>query len=103
MGFATAGVAYTTGEITAFMPATGGFIRHATKFVEPALGAATGWNFCELVMRFFHHQVAIADLSKGTQCPFQYQQRSVLQPPWFNSGTIRSILLSGSQYSSSSS
>ncbi|KAJ5126506.1 hypothetical protein N7448_007285 [Penicillium atrosanguineum] len=45
MGFITAGVAYTTGEITAFMPVTGGFIRHATKFVEPALGAATGWNF----------------------------------------------------------
>jgi amino acid transporter len=48
MGFVTAGVSYTTGEITAFMPGTGGFIRHATKFVEPALGAATGWNFCEL-------------------------------------------------------
>lgn len=47
MGFATAGVSYATGEITSFMPATGGFIRHATKFVEPALGAATGWNFCE--------------------------------------------------------
>ncbi|KAL4940476.1 hypothetical protein BDV06DRAFT_230304 [Aspergillus oleicola] len=45
MGLVTAGVAYTTGEITAFMPSTGGFIRHATKFVEPALGAATGWNF----------------------------------------------------------
>ncbi|KAL4794889.1 amino acid permease/ SLC12A domain-containing protein [Aspergillus venezuelensis] len=45
MGLVTAGVAYTTGEITAFMPCTGGFIRHATKFVEPALGAATGWNF----------------------------------------------------------
>jgi amino acid transporter len=47
MGLVTAGVSYTTGEITAFMPVTGGFIRHATKFVEPALGAATGWNFCK--------------------------------------------------------
>ncbi|KAH8807280.1 amino acid permease [Xylogone sp. PMI_703] len=45
MGFVTSGVSYTTGEITAFMPTTGGFVRHATKFVEPALGAATGWNF----------------------------------------------------------
>ncbi|KND88622.1 Dicarboxylic amino acid permease [Tolypocladium ophioglossoides CBS 100239] len=45
MGFVTAGVSYTTGEITAFMPDTGGFVRHASKFVEPALGAATGWNF----------------------------------------------------------
>ncbi|PYH92569.1 hypothetical protein BO71DRAFT_485312 [Aspergillus ellipticus CBS 707.79] len=45
MGFVTAGVSYSAGEITSFMPSTGGFIRHATKFVEPALGAATGWNF----------------------------------------------------------
>jgi len=45
MGFITAGVSYTTGEITAFMPVTGGFVRHATAFMEPALGAATGWNF----------------------------------------------------------
>lgn len=35
------------------MPGTGGFIRHATKFVEPALGAATGWNFCELLLYIF--------------------------------------------------
>lgn len=49
MGLVTAGAAYTTGEITAFMPSTGGFVRHATHFVEPALGAATGWNFCELL------------------------------------------------------
>jgi amino acid transporter len=27
------------------MPVTGGFVRHATAFVEPALGAAGGWNF----------------------------------------------------------
>ncbi|KXJ96214.1 amino acid permease/ SLC12A domain-containing protein [Microdochium bolleyi] len=45
MGFITLGVSYTTGEITTFMPRTGGFIRHATAFVEPALGAAVGWNF----------------------------------------------------------
>ncbi|KAJ5903157.1 hypothetical protein N7504_005540 [Penicillium tannophilum] len=45
MGFVTAGVSYTTGEMSAFMPSTGGFVRHATKFIEPALGAATGWNF----------------------------------------------------------
>lgn len=47
MGFITLGIALMTGEISAFMPATGGFIRHATKFVQPALGTATGWNFCK--------------------------------------------------------
>ncbi|KAI6778309.1 amino acid permease/ SLC12A domain-containing protein [Emericellopsis cladophorae] len=45
MGLVTLGVSYTTGEITTFMPKTGGFVRHATHFVEPALGAAVGWNF----------------------------------------------------------
>ncbi|KAK4617767.1 Proline-specific permease [Fulvia fulva] len=45
MGLITWGVALMTGEISAFMPVTGGFVRHATKFVQPALGCATGWNF----------------------------------------------------------
>lgn len=39
------GVSYTTAEITAFMPVSGGFVRHATRFFEPSMGAATGWNF----------------------------------------------------------
>ncbi|KAL3708411.1 hypothetical protein TMatcc_006395 [Talaromyces marneffei ATCC 18224] len=51
MGIVTVGVSYTTAEITSFVPSTGGFVRHATKFVEPALGAATGWNFCESYLR----------------------------------------------------
>ncbi|KAI9729304.1 MAG: hypothetical protein M1834_006975 [Cirrosporium novae-zelandiae] len=45
MGLITAGISYTTGEISTFMPVTGGFVRHATHFIEPAMGAATGWNF----------------------------------------------------------
>lgn len=51
MGFIAAGVSHTAGEITAFMPVIGGFIRHAIKVVEPALGAATGWNSCKLNSR----------------------------------------------------
>lgn len=45
VGIAAAGISFTTGEITSFSTNTGGFVRHATQFVEPALGAATGWNF----------------------------------------------------------
>ncbi|KAK4494375.1 hypothetical protein PRZ48_014673 [Zasmidium cellare] len=45
MGIITWGVALMTGEISAFIPVTGGFVRHATKFVQPALGVATGFNF----------------------------------------------------------
>lgn len=45
MSLLTASVALTTGELSSFMPVSGGFVRHATKFVQPALGAATGWNY----------------------------------------------------------
>ncbi|KAG8936704.1 hypothetical protein FRC00_008061, partial [Tulasnella sp. 408] len=38
-------VALTAAEMSALCPATGGFIAHAQKFVDPALGAAIGWNF----------------------------------------------------------
>ena len=45
MGLIACGVALSAGEMSAFMPVTGGFVRHATRFVQPALGIATGWNF----------------------------------------------------------
>ncbi|CAE6461600.1 unnamed protein product [Rhizoctonia solani] len=45
MGLITAAVAYTASEMSAFSPMSGGFVRHTTKFVDPVLGAVTGWNF----------------------------------------------------------
>lgn len=33
------------GEMAAFMPSTGSFYIYATKFVDPALGYALGWNY----------------------------------------------------------
>lgn len=45
MGLIACGITFSTGEMSAFMPVTGGFVRHATRFVQPALGTATGWNF----------------------------------------------------------
>ncbi|KAF5000829.1 hypothetical protein FGRMN_1437 [Fusarium graminum] len=45
MSLLTASVALSTGELSSFSPVTGGFIRHATHFVQPAVGAATGWNY----------------------------------------------------------
>ncbi|KAF8608286.1 hypothetical protein BDV93DRAFT_552129 [Ceratobasidium sp. AG-I] len=45
MGFVTAAVAYTASEMSAFSPLSGGFVRHTTKFIDPVLGAVTGWNF----------------------------------------------------------
>lgn len=45
MGLITAAVAYTASEMSAFSPMSGGFVRHTTKFIDPVLGAVTGWNF----------------------------------------------------------
>ncbi|KIV93012.1 hypothetical protein PV10_04257 [Exophiala mesophila] len=45
MGAITIGVALCSGELSSFAPVTGGFVRHAGTFVQPALGTATGWNF----------------------------------------------------------
>lgn len=45
MGIVTAAVAYTASEMSAFSPLSGGFVRHTTKFIDPVLGAVTGWNF----------------------------------------------------------
>ncbi|KAG8691427.1 hypothetical protein FRC11_004061 [Ceratobasidium sp. 423] len=45
MGLITAAVAYTASEMSAFSPVSGGFVRHTTKFIDPVLGAVTGWNF----------------------------------------------------------
>ncbi|KAG9125064.1 hypothetical protein FRC07_009114 [Ceratobasidium sp. 392] len=45
MGIVTAAVAYTASEMSAFSPVSGGFVRHTTKFIDPGLGAVTGWNF----------------------------------------------------------
>ncbi|KAI5307281.1 hypothetical protein KEM56_001092 [Ascosphaera pollenicola] len=51
MGVVTTGVAYSAGEHSAFMPIAGGFVGHVTRFIEPAMGAAIGWNFSGAMLR----------------------------------------------------
>ncbi|KAF2756585.1 amino acid permease [Pseudovirgaria hyperparasitica] len=48
-GYATIGlivcaVQFALGEVTALLPVTGSFVRHAEFFVDPAMGFAIGWN-----------------------------------------------------------
>lgn len=56
MGFITVGVSWNIAELSAFLPLTGGFVRHATKFVQPAFGTAAGWNYCE------HHRLCVESM-----------------------------------------
>jgi amino acid transporter len=49
LGYATVGgivcaVQFALGEVTALLPVTGSFVRHAEFLVDPAVGFAVGWN-----------------------------------------------------------
>ena len=49
LGYATIGlvvcaVQFALGEVTALLPVTGSFVRHAEFLVDPAVGFAVGWN-----------------------------------------------------------
>lgn len=49
LGYATVGlvvcaVQFALGEVTALLPVTGSFVRHAEFLVDPAMGFAVGWN-----------------------------------------------------------
>lgn len=44
MGLIVCAVQFALGEVTALLPVTGSFVRHAEFLVDPALGFAIGWN-----------------------------------------------------------
>lgn len=49
LGYVTVGlivccVQFALGEVTALLPVTGSFVRHAEFLVDPAMGFAVGWN-----------------------------------------------------------
>uniref|UniRef100_A0A8H8CN81 Amino acid permease/ SLC12A domain-containing protein n=1 Tax=Psilocybe cubensis TaxID=181762 RepID=A0A8H8CN81_PSICU len=45
MGTVTASIAYISAEMSAFKPAEGGFVRHASMWLDRSSGVAIGWNF----------------------------------------------------------
>lgn len=45
MGFIVYGVMTALGEMSTLFPVTGSFAHYATRFVDPALGFAVGWNY----------------------------------------------------------
>lgn len=44
IGLVVCSVQFALGEVTALMPVTGSFVRHAEVLVDPAMGFAIGWN-----------------------------------------------------------
>ncbi|KAF8160937.1 amino acid permease/ SLC12A domain-containing protein [Crassisporium funariophilum] len=52
MGTVTASIAYSSAEMSAFKPVSGGFVRHATMWIDESTGLAIGYFFllsCNLV------------------------------------------------------
>ncbi|PPQ74492.1 hypothetical protein CVT26_007952 [Gymnopilus dilepis] len=45
MGTVTASIAFITAEMSAFRPVEGGFVRHATMWLDRSTGITVGWNF----------------------------------------------------------
>lgn len=45
MGLVTYSVITAVGEIASLFPLSGGFVYHASRFFDPALGFAVGWNY----------------------------------------------------------
>ncbi|GAA6017552.1 hypothetical protein JCM10207_001204 [Rhodosporidiobolus poonsookiae] len=45
MGFACLATMFSLGEMATFLPHKKGFSGYATRFVDPAMGFATGWNY----------------------------------------------------------
>lgn len=51
LGFLTVGllvfnVVQALGELAVLYPVSGGFYTYATRFVDPSVGFALGWNYC---------------------------------------------------------
>jgi amino acid transporter len=49
MGLCTAGIAFISAETAAFLPISGGFIRHIPMFTDKALGITAGYTFWYLL------------------------------------------------------
>ncbi|PPQ89499.1 hypothetical protein CVT25_012171 [Psilocybe cyanescens] len=45
MGTVTASIAHISAEMSAFKPVEGGFVRHASMWLDRSTGVTTGWNF----------------------------------------------------------
>lgn len=56
VGFVCYLVMVALGEMAAFLPHKKGFAGYATRFVDPALGFALGWNYLLKYVRFSHLQ-----------------------------------------------
>lgn len=48
VGLIVCSVQFALGEVTALLPVTGSFVRHAEFLVDPAMGFAVGWNIVRM-------------------------------------------------------
>ena len=102
LGYATIGlivcaVQFALGEVTALLPVTGSFVRHAEFLVDPAMGFAVGWNIVRIA--YIDSFLQPRSLVRCTATGSPSQQRSPRYAFCSNSGRT-SILLFGLFWSS---
>jgi amino acid permease len=73
VGFVCYLVMVALGEMAAFLPHKKGFAGYATRFVDPALGFALGWNY---LMKYVHATFLCSSNALHNPCTF-----SLLSPP----------------------
>lgn len=83
LGYATVGgivccVQFALGEVTALLPVTGSFVRHAEFLVDPAMGFAIGWNIVRIgrFYRYFQHDSWLTS-HRCTAIGYPYRLRSL--------------------------
>jgi amino acid permease len=60
VGLIVCAVQFALGEVTALLPVTGSFVRHAEFLIDPAVGFAIGWN----IVCILHDWCSLAILNR---------------------------------------
>ncbi|KAH0830529.1 amino acid permease/ SLC12A domain-containing protein [Lanmaoa asiatica] len=86
VGFICYLVMIALGEMSAYLPHKKGFAGYATRFVDPALGFAVGWNY---LMKYL---ITPASNINGACIVMQYWTRSVPLEVWTGMGIFKALL-----------
>lgn len=82
------------GEMATFVPMQTGFTGYATRFVDPALGLATGWNY------WFKYIIVVPNQLTAAALVIQYWNHTIPVAAWISIFmiVILAINLAGVKY-----
>lgn len=92
IGLIVCAVQFALGEVTALLPVTGSFVRHAEFLVDPAMGFAVGWNIVSQAPWYTASCVSFMHRFMATGC------RSLLRSQQYASSSSSGFLTSLQRY-----